>query len=121
MSPEQERQPRKDLKSVMKQSLRSLIENNSRLTEFLLQQIDGKEVAEISPEIAAALQFTEEFSHAARVLVEARGEIVFSGDQENPTSTEKDQAVDVGKKPTTFADLLRKRIDEALPQGRDFI
>lgn len=120
MSPEQEKHLGKDLKSVMRQSLRGLIESNSSLSGSLLQLIDDEQAPETSPEIAAALQFTEEFSRAARTLVEARGEVIFSKDQKAVQLIgEGEKEIVEEKRPTTFGQLLREKIDEALELGEE--
>lgn len=111
-----------ELKRTMAVQLREWLAQSARLANQVSETIKGDNLDGRLDEVAAALEMIERGSFAARVFLETRGVIVFGdkgdGDEDRQKELAPDQD-DTILKPTTFAHLLRQRIEGYLPEGKD--
>lgn len=114
MNNEHGERPRPDLKEAMAQSVKLLLEQNSELSQRVVNALKNGRLDEIPAEIIAALHMTEELSRTSRTILEAQGQVIFRKEslaEPAPATTEEGP----------LTSLLKTKIDSLLPLGQSSI
>jgi len=101
-------------------AVRDLLKQTCRIAEAGLRDIDDGQRQVDPDELTDAFLSIEQIGHAGFEILKDRGSLIFPGDRVTPeTARQEAGVVTKEEKPKTFAELLRIRIDEALPEGKD--
>lgn len=119
----------KDLQEEMAAALQSLAVRTARLSSLISKLIRDGHVTQSQDQLLAGFRMTREFSEAARVILEGHGITIFPDNPDNNVGVVEPGTIPIAKaeismraqehlKPTTFAELLRQKVDDLIPKDR---
>lgn len=116
MSKQQEREP-----SCLRGSVDRTLREIGQLGQEVVKTVDAGQVGQLQAEVVVTLAWIRELAGVTEEFISRHGGVIYPGDGVKSGETTIEAAVPPveGRRPTTFGELLRLKIDEVLPSDKE--